>query len=207
MLLPWVTESIILGHQYPDGFQSTRFHRSQEYIMLVRRSTFAALVSLAALTTICNLAFADQEINDSYIETLSRFLKTQNAGNAIEEQMTFSAAQQAFSSLAAQGITITEPMQAIIVDEAHKSFGSKFSDLDFLAEIYAPTYASQLSEAELREVGDFWSSTVGQKMLSVNSALSEGAVAALQEASLPLFPDFEKNVDARLLAAGIVQSP
>jgi hypothetical protein len=175
--------------------------------MLVRRSTFAALVSLAALTTICNLAFADQEINDSYIETLSRFLKTQNAGNAIEEQMTFSAAQQAFSSLAAQGITITEPMQAIIVDEAHKSFGSKFSDLDFLAEIYAPTYASQLSEAELREVGDFWSSTVGQKMLSVNSALSEGAVAALQEASLPLFPDFEKNVDARLLAAGIVQSP
>ena len=179
--------------------------------MLVRRPALAIIISLAVSMSmsmaICDPAFADQEIDAAYVETLSEFLKTQNAGSAIEEQMTYSAAQQAFNTLAAQGITITEPMQAIILDEARKSFGSKFNDPDFLAKIYAAAYAAQLSEAELREVGAFWRSPIGQKMLSVNSALSEGALAALQEASLPILRDFEKNVDARLLAAGIVQQP
>jgi hypothetical protein len=175
--------------------------------MLVRRPALTALVSFALLTTICDLAFADPEVDPSYVEALSEFLKTQNAGSAIEEQMTYSAAQQAFNTLTAQGIAVTEPMQAIILDEARRSFGSKFNDPDFLAKIYAPAYVSQLSEAELREVGAFWKSPIGQKMLSVTAALSEGAFAALQEASVPFLLDFEKNVDARLLAAGIVHQP
>ena len=119
--------------------------------------------------------------------------------------MTYSVAQQAFGSLAAQGITITEPMQAIILDEAKKSFGSKFSDIDFLAKLYAPTYYGRLSEADLHELSVFWTSPIGKKMLSVNRALSEGTLAALQEASQPLLPVFQKNVDARLAAAGITQ--
>ena len=173
--------------------------------MFVRRSALAILISLTMSTTICSVAIADQEIDASYVEALSEFLKTQNAGTAIEEQMTFSAAQQAFNTLASQGIQITEPMQAIIIDEARKSFGSKFNDPDYLAKLYAPAYASQLSEAELREVGAFWNSAIGRKMLSVNAALSEGTVVALQTASEPFLREFEKNVDARLLAAGIVQ--
>jgi hypothetical protein len=175
--------------------------------MLVRRGAQAALISLALLISVCGSAFADQEIDESFVEALSEFLKTQSAGPAIEEQMTYSAAQQAFGTLAAQGVEITEPMQAIIVDEARKSFGSKFSNHDFLARIFAPAYASELSEADLVKVGKFWNSPLGQKMLAANVALAEGTLAALQEASLTFIPDFQKNVDARLLAAGIVQQP
>lgn len=175
--------------------------------MIVRRSALTILISLVMSTTICGLAIADQKIDASYVEALSEFLKIQNAGSEIEEQMTYSATQQAFNTLAAQGIQITEPMQAIILDEARKSFGSKFNDPDFLAELWAPAYSSQLSEAELREVGAFWNSSIGQKMISVNTALAQGTLTALQEASEPLLRNFEKNVDARLLAAGIVQQP
>ena len=173
--------------------------------MVTRAGFFAALLSLALVVGNPGRAAAEQDIAASYIDALAGFLAAQNTASAVEEQMTYSVAQQAFGTLAAQGIIITEPMQAIVLDEARKSFGAKFSDVDFLAKLYAPTYVGQLSEADLHELSAFWKSPIGKKMLAVNRALSEGTLAALQEASQPLIPVFQKNVDARLAEAGITR--
>ena len=175
--------------------------------MIIRSSILASISSLVLVLGIAGQAAAEDEINASYIDAVVEFLTAQNAATAIEEQMTFSVAQQAFNTLAAQGITVTEPMQAIILDEARTSFGSKFSDVYFLAKLYAPTYVAQLSESELRELSTFWKSPIGKKMLAANGALSEGTFMALQEASVPLIPIFQENVDARLAAAGITHNP
>jgi hypothetical protein len=150
---------------------------------------------------------AEPEISASYLAAVTDFLAAQNTATAVEEQMTYSVSQQAFGSLAAQGIVITEPMQAIILDEAKKSFGSKFADTDYLAKLYAPTYLGQLSESELHELSVFWTSPLGKKMLAVNRKLSEGTLAALQQASQEFLPIFQEKVDARLAAAGITYQP
>jgi hypothetical protein len=176
-------------------------------LMVIRSRIFAALLSLALLVGYAGQATAEPEVTASYIDAVTKFLAAQNAAAVIEEQMTYSVAQQAFGNLAAQGIAITEPMQAIILDEAKKSFGSKFADVDFLARLYAPIYVGKLSEADLRELTVFWTSPLGIRMLAVNRALSEGTLFALQEASQPLLPAFHENVDARLAAAGITQQP
>ena len=168
---------------------------------------FTALLALSLITASSDGIAAEPEISASYLAAVTEFLNAQNTGAAVEEQMTYSVAQQAFGSLAAQGIAITEPMQAIILDEAKKSFGSKFSDTNFLAKLYAPTYRGQLSEAELHELSVFWTSPIGKKLLAVNRALAEGTLAALQEASQEFLPTFQKNVDARLAEAGISYQP
>lgn len=175
--------------------------------MTIGSRTLAVLISLCLLI-LSGIAVADDEKLDAiFVDAVSDFLKSQNAATAIEEQMTFSAAQHAFGSLAAQGIAITEPMQAIIIDEARKSIGSKFSDDQFLADLYAPVYAGELSIEEIRELTAFWTSAIGKKLLAVNPALSEGTFNALQGASAPLLLEFQKNVDARFLDAGIVDQP
>lgn len=175
--------------------------------MVIRSSIFVVLLSVTLIIGNASRAAAEPEIVGSYVEALAEFLTAQNTGAAVEEQMTYSVAQQAFGTLAAQGITITEPMQAIVLDEAKKSFGSKFSDVDYLARLYAPAYVGQLSENDLHELSKFWTSPIGKKMLAVNRALSEGTLAALQEASQPLIPVFQKNVDARFAEAGITNQP
>jgi hypothetical protein len=163
---------------------------------------------LPCLLILGGSAVADDEKLDAIsVDAVSDLLKSQNAAAAIEEQMTFSAAQHAFGTLAAQGIAITEPMQAIIIDEARKSIGSKFSDDRFLADLYALVYAGELSIEEIRELTAFWTSAIGKKLLAVNPTLSKGTFDALQEASAPLLLQFQKNVDAQFMDAGIVNQP
>jgi len=175
--------------------------------MVIRSRILTASLSLALILAVSGPAAAESEIPATYIDAVAEFLASQNTTVAIEEQMTFLASQQIFGTLASQGVMITEPMQAIILDEAQKSFGSKFSDIDLLAELYAPTYRGNLSEAELRELATFWNSSIGKKMLAVNPALSEGTFNALQEASIPLLPILEQKIDARLAEAGITPTP
>ncbi|MBC8186950.1 MAG: DUF2059 domain-containing protein, partial [Proteobacteria bacterium] len=67
--------------------------------------------------------------------------------------------------------------------------------------------AGELSIEEIRELTAFWTSAIGKKLLAVNPALSEGTFNALQGASAPLLLEFQKNVDARFLDAGIVDQP
>ncbi len=179
--------------------------------MVHRSQVFAALLALGLGLTLVldstDAVAAESEISASYLEAVAAFLAAQNTAAAVEEQMSYSVAQQAFGSLAAQGITVTEPMQAIIFDEARKSFGSKFANTDYLAKIYASTYKGQLSEKDLHELAAFWNSPLGKKMLAVNRTLAEGTLAALQEASQPLLPIFQKNVDARLAEIGLTKQP
>ena len=73
---------------------------------------------------------------------MKRFLVAQNIPAQMGEQMTYSAAEQILTSLAGSGVTITEPMQAIVVEEARKDFGTRFGDVEYLTDLYSGSTSS-----------------------------------------------------------------
>ncbi len=146
---------------------------------------------------------AGPENDPGFRAALSEFLIAQKMPESIEEQMTMSLAQNSFVALQSQGIEVTEVMQAIILDEARASFGSRFKDVEFLTGLYAPVYAAHYTEAEIRELSGFWKSPIGKKTIGLRTDLSQGTYIALQNAGTPFLQDFQVNVDKKLAEAGI----
>lgn len=135
---------------------------------------------------------------------MKRFLVAQNIPAQMSEQMTYSAAEQVLTGIASTGIPITEPMQAIVLEEARKDFGQRFGDVDFLADLYATVYAQHFTAKEVAAIADFWESPVAQKLLAQTPTLNEAFIGKMQEATGPLTEPFQSRVDARLRAAGIL---
>ncbi len=135
---------------------------------------------------------------------MKRFLVAQNIPAQMGEQMTYSAAEQVLTGLASTGIAITEPMQAIALEEARKDFGQRFADVDFLTDLYATVYVQHFSAKEIAAIADFWESPVAQKLLAQTPTLNEAFIGKMQEATAPLTETFQKRVDKRLRDAGIL---
>jgi len=174
--------------------------------MILRFSSLAFLAALGLALWTPQTVFAQNKADSGFREAMVEFLTIQDAAQTIENQMTYALAQQQLSSIAASGVEITEPIQEIVVDVARTSMGSRFGDVQFLAELYMPLYAKHYSESELRELTAFWQSPIGQKTIAAMPELTEGSSRVLQEASLAFVPEFQAAVNKRLEEAGIVLS-
>ncbi|MEZ4332059.1 MAG: DUF2059 domain-containing protein [Myxococcota bacterium] len=143
----------------------------------------------------------------AFRDAMKRFLVAQNIPAQMGEQMAFSAAEQVLAPLAASGVAITEPMQALVLDEARKDFGKRYGDVDYLTDLYSDIYAQHFSEKEMKELADFWESPVARKLLAKSQVINEGFVAKLQETTTMQLGEFQSRVEKQLREAGILGSP
>jgi hypothetical protein len=135
---------------------------------------------------------------------MKRFLVAQNIPAQMGEQMTYSAAEQILTSLAGSGVTITEPIQAIVVEEAGKDFGTRFGDVEYLTELYSTVYVQHFTTKEIEEIASFWESPVAKKLLAKTPTLNEAFVSKMQEATTPMTEAFQARLDKRLREEGIL---
>ncbi len=178
----------------------------QEFVMILRFSSLAFLAALGLALWTPQTVLAQDKADSGFRQAMVEFLTIQDAAQTIENQMTYALAQQQLGSIAASGVEITEPIQEIVVDVARTSVGSRFGDVQFLAELYMPLYSKHYSESELRELTAFWQSPIGKKTIAAMPELTEGSSRVLQEASVAFVPEFQTAVNKRLEEAGIVPS-
>ena len=95
-------------------------------------------------------------------------------------------------------------MQAIVLEEARKDFGTRFGDVDFLTDLYATVYVQHFTTKEISAIADFWESPVAKKLLSQTQTLNEAFMGKMQETTGPLAEPFQARVDKRLRDAGIL---
>lgn len=172
-----------------------------------RRLAPIVLVVLALLVgpvAIARAAGEPTKPDAAFRAAMKRFLVAQNIPPQMGEQMAFSAAEQVLSSIASTGVSITEPMQAIVVEEARKDFGQRFSDVEFLTDLYATVYVQHFTTKEISAIADFWESPAAQKLLSQTQTLNDAFVGKMQEATGPLAESFQTRVDKRLREAGVL---
>ena len=175
--------------------------------MVIRLLSIATSMLVALVFSTANLAFADDKIDPGFRDAVAKFLIVQRTPQMTENQLTYLISQQALRSVAASGISVTEPMQLIVADAARTTLGARFNDVEYLTELYAPLYAEHFSEKEIRELIAFWESPTGQKTIELMPKIAEGQFAILQKASASSFPSFEEEVDKRLIEAGINLAP
>lgn len=135
---------------------------------------------------------------------MKRFLVAQNIPTQMGEQMAYSAAEQFLTPLAEGGIQITEPMQALVLDEARKDFGKRFGDVEYLTDLYAGVYAGHFSDAEIAELATFWESPVAKKLLSTTDSINETFIGRLQSDTRTQMEGFQARMEKQLKAAGIL---
>jgi hypothetical protein len=172
-----------------------------------RRLAPTALVVLVLLTGFGAVAHAADDAakpDAAFRAAMKRFLVAQNIPAQMGEQMTYSAAEQILTSLAGSGVTITEPMQAIVVEEARKDFGTRFSDVEYLTDLYSTVYVEHFTTNEIVEIATFWESAVAKKLLAQTPTLNEAFVSKMQEATTPLTESFQTRLDKRLREEGIL---
>lgn len=163
-----------------------------------------AVASLLALVTPAVAADDEKKVDPAMRAAVEKFLLVQNTPQIMAEQMTYSVAEQTLSAIAAGGITITEPMQNLVLEESRKEFGTRFGDIGFLTDIHAPIYAEHFTAKEMLEIVAFWETPSGQKLMSTAPAVNQAFFAKLQEETYPLIPAFQGRVDARLRAEGML---
>ena len=142
----------------------------------------------------------------AYRAAIKRFLLATNIPAQMGEQMTYSATEQALAAHASNGVTITEPMQAIAVEEARKDFGKRFGDVDYLTDLYSTIYADHFSEKEVTELAAFWESPVAKKLMTSTTAINEAFAAKLEEAVTPMSAALQTRLDKRLRDGGALSN-
>lgn len=147
---------------------------------------------------------ASTKPSPAFRESMKRFLVAQNIPAQMGEQMAFSAAEQVLAPLAASGVAITEPMQALVLDEARKDFGKRYGDVEYLTDLYSDIYAQHFSEKEMKELADFWESAVARKLLAKSQAINEGFVSKLQQSTTEQLGGFRTRVEKQMRDAGIL---
>ena len=120
------------------------------------------------------------------------------------EQMAYSAAEQFLAPLAANGVAVTEPMQALVLDEARKDFGKRYGDVEYLTDLYAGIYAGHFSEKEIDELATFWESPVAKKLLASTEKINETFITQLQSTTQAQMQTFQARMETQLRAAGIL---
>ncbi len=151
-------------------------------------------------------AAADEEkkVDPAMRAAVEQFLVVQNTPQIMAEQMTYSVAEQTLDAIAAGGVTITEPMQNLVLEESRREFGTRFGDIKFLTDLHAPIYAEYFTAEEILEIVAFYETPSGQKLMSTSPAVNQAFYGKLQEETITMIPAFQGRVDARLRASGML---
>ena len=173
-------------------------------IAVLVASTFVVYASDAA--DAADAAGEKAAPSPAYRAAINRFLLATNIPAQMGEQMTYSATEQALAALASTGVTITEPMQAIAVEEARKNFGKRFGDVGYLTDLYSTIYADHFSEKEVTELAAFWESPVAKKRMTSTTAINEAFTAKLEEAVTPMSAALQTRLDKSLRDEGALSN-
>jgi len=179
--------------------------------MIPRLSTsvFSILALVFALqsSAAADDAEAKTKIDPAFRNAVTEYLKIQGVSTTLGDQMTYAMADQMLGAVAASGVEINDTVQEIVLAETRKQFGSRFSDIEFLTDLYAPIYAEHFSETEMRQLIAFWDSPIGKKSIKLNPMLAQATHTAIQMAAEELIPKLQENVEARLTGAGLAPKP
>ena len=170
---------------------------------------FSILALLCVVQSSATAADAEAEakIDPAFRKAVTHYLQIQGVATSLGDQMTYAMADQMLGAVAASGIEITDPVQEIVLAETRKQFGSRFGDIEFLTDLYAPIYAEHFSEPEMQQLIAFWDSPIGKKSIKLNPLLAQATHSAIQVAAEELIPKLQENVEARLTAAGLAPAP
>jgi hypothetical protein len=176
----------------------------QEFLMIARFASLISSTIFALLLSLPGAVVAEDKIDPGFREATKNFLIVQKTAEGISEQLVYSISQTALSSIAGSGISVTERMQEIVLEAARTVFGPRFSDIEYLTDLYTPLYVQHYSEKELRELVAFWKSPVGKKTIELMPKMTQGSYVILQKASAEYIPEFQKVLDERMAEAGVV---
>ena len=183
-------------------------HQLRSFDMRASRPLVTTALAVVALligsVSVARAAGEAAKPDPAFRAAMKRFLVSQNIPAQMGDQMTYSAAEQVLGSLASTGVTITEPMQAIVLAEARKDFGQRFGDVEFLTDLYSAIYVKHFSAKEISDIASFWESPVAKKLLSQTPTLNEAFVSKMQESTAPLTEAFQARLDKRLREEGIL---
>jgi len=143
------------------------------------------------------------EVPDSYRKAMRSYLEAQGSFESIGQTVAYGAANETLQAIANSGVEITETMQQIVLEEALETYGTKFSSIDSLTNIWAPVYFKHFNEAELLEMTKFFKSAVGKKSIDLLPVINQDGMMAIQKISVAITPGFQLAVDARFREAGI----
>lgn len=147
---------------------------------------------------------AAAKVDDAYRAAIKRYLTAQGGVAQIGESIAYGAANETLTAIQNSGTEVTEAMQSIVLEEALDSYGKRFGDIDTLTRIWAPVYARHFTKAEIDEMTEFFHTPVGKKSIALLPTINQEGMAALQQESFALTPEFQLAVDARFREAGIV---
>jgi hypothetical protein len=167
------------------------------------RLALALCVAVVSLSAVVVPARAEEEGPDAkFRKAVREYLLAQQSPEQMGMSVAYGAANEALMAIAQSGVEITEPIQAIVLEQAVESYGSKFGDVDFLVDLLAPVYAQHYTEKEIQTLVEFYRTPVGKKSIALAGPINEAGVAAVQQSAVAIAPDFQLAVAARLDAAG-----
>ena len=169
--------------------------------------SFAAALSFAAGASAADDGATSKGVDPAFRQAIREYVEIQGPAEMTGQTIAYGMAEQTLQAIAQTGAEVTEPMQQIVLGESLATFGKKFSDVDYLTDLWAPIYAEHFSEAEIRQLVAFYKSPVGSKTLELMVPISQAGNERLQEATFAIAPGFQLAVDAKLREAGISVTP
>ena len=145
------------------------------------------------------------EVSDEYRKAMRKYLVSQGPAAQIGQGVAYQVANETLMMIAQSGAQVTEPMQQIVLEEAQSAYESKFSDLDYLAALWAPVYKQHFELDELNAMTKWFETELGQKVVKLSPEINQRGMLEVQKASIAMSPEFQLAVDARLREAGLVQ--
>lgn len=152
-------------------------------------------------------ASTPKPVEPAFRQAIRDYVEIQGSAELMGQSIAYGMAEQALQAIAQTGAQITEPMQQIVLDQALTSFGKKYSDVDYLTDLWAPIYAQHFTVEEIRELVAFYRSPIGRKTIELMVPITQAGNEALQKAAYSDVPGFQLAVDAKLREAGLTAAP
>jgi len=169
------------------------------------------VISILALSLFAQSTLAEDKaetgIDPAFRSAVTAYLKVQGVATTLGDQMTYAMAEQMLVAVANSGVEISPPVQDIVLSETRQRFGSRFGDIEFLTDLYAPIYAEHFSEKELQELTRFWSSPIGKKTIKITPLIQQTTQMAIQSSADEIIPSLQTAVESRLRGAGFAPEP
>ncbi len=152
-------------------------------------------------------AAEEQPLDPKFRESVKTYLSLQGSVEQMGLSVAYNAANETLMAIAQTGVEVTEPMQNIVLEQAIETYASRFGDLDFLTDLWAPIYAKHYTQKEIQTLIDFYQSPIGKKSLELFGPINQEGMGAIQESAFAITPGFQLDVNAKLEAAGISITP
>ena len=150
---------------------------------------------------------ADEPLDPKFRESVKTYLSLQGSVEQMGLSVAYNVANETLMAIAQTGVEVTEPMQNIVLEQAIETYSSRFGDIEFLTDLWAPIYAKHYTQKEISTLIDFYESPIGKKSLELFGPINEEGMGAIQESVFAITPGFQLGVNAKLEAAGIAITP